>query len=109
MAVKMDTPSQSTGFLIDPLLAKQLCFVSVALSGSRAYQYPQREVSTADWDFVGVVERKHDILNLVWHRREVLCDMIGIVQPEDFPWEVRLLAFLFFSRLAEMKAAQLPY
>ena len=98
MAVELNTPSQSTSFFIDPLLAKQLGFVSVALSGSRTYQYPQQEVSAAcDWDFVGIVERKYDILNIVRHRRELLCDMIGIVLPEHFPWEVRLLAFLFFS------------
>jgi hypothetical protein len=96
MAVEIDTSSKSTILPIDPVLAKQLGFVSVGLGGSRAYQYPQREVSTAcDWDFVGVVERKDDILNLVLHRRETLREMIGIVQPEHFPWEVRLLAFVF--------------
>jgi hypothetical protein len=100
MADKTNTPAQSAIFSVDPFLAKQLGFVCVALSGSRAYQSPQGNLSTAcDWDFVGVVEQKCDTLDLVRHRREELYALIGIVQPEHFPWEVRLLSRLFIRSL----------
>ncbi|KAJ5415511.1 hypothetical protein N7465_004206 [Penicillium sp. CMV-2018d] len=79
--------AKSTGFSLDPLRAKQLGFLAVGLSGSRAYQSLQRQfASTCDWDFVSVVEMKSDIIRLVHHKKDELRELVGIVQLEDFPW-----------------------
>lgn len=80
---------QPVAFSPNPLQAQQLGFISISLSGSRAYKYSRQDYPTTyDWDFVGLVERKCDILDLLLHRREELWSLLEIVQPEQFPWEV---------------------
>jgi hypothetical protein len=99
-----NTPSQHFGFSPDPVIARQLGFISISLGGSRTYKYPPQEVPTTyDWDFVGLVERKCDILGLLLHRREELWDMLGIVEPEQFPWKVSFPACHMFGQKANAR------
>lgn len=77
-------------FALDSFDAKTLRSVSFGLSGSRAYKYPQQSVArTCDWDFVGVLDRRSDIMDIVRHKRKELCGLLRIDQLENVPWEVR--------------------
>ncbi|KAJ5559812.1 hypothetical protein N7513_002211 [Penicillium frequentans] len=84
-----EAPTQPVAFSPNPRQAQQLGFISISLSGSRAYEYSRADYPTScDWDLIGLVEGKRDILDLLLHRREELWNLLEIVQPEQFPWEI---------------------
>ena len=79
-----------THFSPDPKLAKQLGFLYFGLSGSRAYKEGNWESlrENADWDFVGMVESKNDIVSLALQKKSQICDLLGIFRAECLSWEV---------------------
>jgi hypothetical protein len=81
-------------FCFDPALAENLGFLYLALGGSRVYQQQNwtsiHKIATKiqDWDLIGLVESKRDILFLVLHKETQLRSLLGIVHAEHLTWEV---------------------
>lgn len=80
----------TSGLWPDCELAKDLGFLYLGLSGSRAYKDGSSAELRADsdWDFVGMVESKNDIISLVVNNETRICDLFDIVKQECVSWEV---------------------
>lgn len=81
---------------IDP---SALGFLSIFLGGSIIHKTNLAEASIrdVDWDGVGFVPRKTDIISLLRERRADLCDLLGVVEEDGSTasWEVGYLVKSF--------------
>ncbi|KAF2744333.1 hypothetical protein M011DRAFT_460900 [Sporormia fimetaria CBS 119925] len=81
-------------FPCDTALAENLGFLYLAVGGSRVYQQRDQKslhktpAKVQDWDLVGLVESKGDILCLVLRKEIQLRSLLGIVDAEYLTWEV---------------------
>jgi hypothetical protein len=78
----------------DPLLAKQLGFDYFAVGGSRSYNAEDHLRLAGideqrDWDLIGIVKTKNDILSLVLGNAPRLNSLLGISIAENVRWQVR--------------------
>ncbi|EZF78364.1 hypothetical protein H105_00617 [Trichophyton soudanense CBS 452.61] len=84
---------QPNSWPFDLAVAQQLGFVFLAVGGSRAYHQKELTATGADhrdWDLIGVVKSKNDIVSLVLYSVAQLNALLGITKVENVKWQKAL-------------------
>lgn len=92
-------PVESTANMnhFDTALAGRLGFIYFGIGGSRNFRdgdfaVPgQKSGESQDWDLIGIVDSKEDIVSLALHRESQVLYLLGIMQAEYSPWSVSSL------------------
>ncbi|KAJ2903744.1 hypothetical protein MKZ38_009396 [Zalerion maritima] len=77
-------------FPFDPTLARHLGFLHVAVGGSRAYRKQDASPGEEkrDWDLIGIVESRDDIVSIALHGTAQLNALLGVVKVEYSSWQI---------------------
>lgn len=79
---------------VSPALARHLGLLHFAIGGSRAYREqdpPGGDTDSdakRDWDFIGIVESRNDIVSIALHKTTQLNTLLGVVRMEYSGWQV---------------------